>query len=69
MKGIKNVRGSLEKIDGTQGTRDVSADIKLNKDGSSATLALKETQVGKYRLVANVDDHLLQSHITVIDTI
>lgn len=42
-KGAKSTKATLERIDGTQGSRDVSGDLKFNKDNNIATLALKET--------------------------
>lgn len=49
--------------------KDVSTDIKLNKDNNVGELKLKEKQVGKYRLQITLNGYLHTSHITVVDLI
>lgn len=49
--------------------RDVSADVKLNKDNNGGEIKLKEKQVGKYRLQITVNGYLLTNHVTVVDLI
>lgn len=63
------IAASLHQIDSTQSTRDVSGDIKMNKDNNSGELKLKEKSVGKYRLQFSVSGYLFTSHVTVLDLI
>ena len=70
LKGVDSkVAASLHQIDAPQSTRDVSSDIKMNKDNNSGELKLKEKSVGKYRLQFSVSGYIFTSHITVVDLI
>jgi hypothetical protein len=69
LTGVKSLKASLEQVDEKQSPRDVTAKLTKNADNNSATLALTEDKVGKFRLVVEVDGIKFAKLMSVVDRI